>query len=200
MLLSPALGSVHMKVAKFGLVMTLCLLPLLFIARYLFVLHSPRVWTRAMPYDEEKFMERDGRHLRFGLNANGCGRIHLNPSPYEDPEKPHKLRPGAVLLTANRSIPVRLGVENDALVAYPGGIEGWFFRPVTAMVMPAANCDVLPISPSVNFILPEGAKSPLPLQAGQELWIELRVPPSGPPMPLQLALKQDGVWTPLVSQ
>ena len=133
----------------------------------------PLVWARAMPYYPEIQM-RGRQQLRLGLNANGCGRIPLNRSPYEDPRNPHKLKAGQTLITANMSIPVKLGVEGNSLVAFPAGQQ--FFGSVTAMVMPAANCDLLPILPPVDFSLPEGVTNPFPLQAGQELWIELSVP------------------------
>jgi hypothetical protein len=32
------------------------------------------------------------------------------------------------------------------------------------------------------------------MKAGQELWIEVTVPPKGPPRPMQLAVKEGGVW------
>ena len=35
---------------------------------------------------------------------------------------------------------------------------------------------------------------------GHELWIEVTVPPKGPPRPLQLAEKENGVWKPLTLQ
>ena len=38
------------------------------------------------------------------------------------------------------------------------------------------------------------------LKRGGELWIEVTVPPDGPPRPIQVALKQDGVWKPLAFQ
>jgi hypothetical protein len=48
-----------------------------------------------------------------------------------------------------------------------------------------------------DFFIADTAKSPLPVQNDQELWIEVTVPPKGPPRPLQLALKDHGVWKPL---
>src|SRR5579862_1028714 len=59
-------------------------------------------------------------------------------------------------------------------------------------------CDQMRLGAPVYFYLSEHAKSPLPLAAGAELWIEVTVPPKGPPRPLQLAFKQNGVWEPLV--
>jgi hypothetical protein len=52
----------------------------------------------------------------------------------------------------------------------------------------------------VDFYIAEHAADPTRLKPGQELWIEVTVPPQGPPRPLQLALKQDGVWKPLAFQ
>ena len=49
----------------------------------------------------------------------------------------------------------------------------------------------------INFYLPSGAKSPFPLAKGSELWVEVTVPPKGPPRPLNLALSNNGQWQPL---
>jgi hypothetical protein len=66
--------------------------------------------------------------------------------------------------------------------------------------MPGTSCENLRLDTPVDFYIPEHAAIPSPLKAGQELWIEVTVPPNGPPRPLQLALKQDGVWKPLAFQ
>jgi hypothetical protein len=52
----------------------------------------------------------------------------------------------------------------------------------------------------VDFYLAEHTQSPLPLKPGQELWIEVTIPPQGPPRPVQLALKDNTAWTPLAFQ
>ncbi len=52
----------------------------------------------------------------------------------------------------------------------------------------------------VGFYIAEHALSPLPLKQGQELWIEVTVPPKGPPRPIQIALKDNGAWKPLAFQ
>jgi hypothetical protein len=44
------------------------------------------------------------------------------------------------------------------------------------------------------------ATDPTVLKRGQELWIEVTVPSKGPPRPLQLAVKDNGVWKPLAFQ
>ncbi len=56
------------------------------------------------------------------------------------------------------------------------------------------TCDQMRLRQPVNFYIAEHAQSPLPVKQGDELWIEVTVPPKGPPRPIQLALKQPGAW------
>lgn len=50
----------------------------------------------------------------------------------------------------------------------------------------------------VLYFIPEHAPDPsLSLRRGSELWAEVTIPKKGAPRPIQLALKKDGVWTPL---
>jgi hypothetical protein len=53
------------------------------------------------------------------------------------------------------------------------------------------------LASSTGFFISDTAQSPLPLKPGQELWIEVTVPPKGPPRPTHLALKDNGTWKPL---
>jgi hypothetical protein len=49
----------------------------------------------------------------------------------------------------------------------------------------------------VDFYLPERGAPPLGGGQGHELWMEVTVPPKGPPRPMQVAVKDNGVWKPL---
>jgi hypothetical protein len=49
----------------------------------------------------------------------------------------------------------------------------------------------------VAFFIPEHVPDPSRPAPGEELWVEVSVPRQGPPRPLRLALKKDGVLTPL---
>ena len=60
-----------------------------------------------------------------------------------------------------------------------------------------APCNQMQLASSTDFFISDTAQSPLPLKPGQELWIEVTVPPKGPPRPIQLALKDNGAWKPL---
>jgi hypothetical protein len=68
------------------------------------------------------------------------------------------------------------------------------------MASPGSTCDNLRLEQPVDFYISEHAASPTPVRAGQELWIEVTVPPKGPPRPMQLALKENGNWRPLAFQ
>jgi hypothetical protein len=62
------------------------------------------------------------------------------------------------------------------------------------------SCDDWRLNATVDFYISEHAADPSRTRPGQELWIEVTVPPSGPPRPIQLALKENGTWTPLAFQ
>lgn len=49
----------------------------------------------------------------------------------------------------------------------------------------------------VAFFLPEHAMDPSVHSAGEELWMEVTVPKTGPPRPIQLAIKRGESFTPL---
>lgn len=54
------------------------------------------------------------------------------------------------------------------------------------------------LAESVRFYIPEGIPDPSLLEPGDELWVELSVPKTGEPRPVQLARKKkDGSWMPL---
>jgi hypothetical protein len=58
-------------------------------------------------------------------------------------------------------------------------------------------CNSVHLSSVEEYFIPDTAKSPFPLKPGQELWVEVTVPPSGPPRPIQLALSSEAGWQPL---
>ena len=86
--------------------------------------------------------------------------------------------------------PVRLQVQQGRLVAVAdAGSHG-----LTVSRVPQRAWT---LSEPVAFYLPEHSTDPSGLQPGEELWVEVSVPKSGPPRPLRLALKKDGKLTPL---
>jgi len=49
----------------------------------------------------------------------------------------------------------------------------------------------------VAYFLPEHAADPSRIAPGEEMWVEVSVPAKGPPRPLRLAIKRDGVLRPV---
>lgn len=82
---------------------------------------------------------------------------------------------------------VRLGVKDGMLTGQPGNQgERYFIRGYDAVL---AN--------SLAFFLAEHAIDPTVLKPGEELWVEVSVPPQGSPRPLRLGVKRGGELKPL---
>ena len=81
----------------------------------------------------------------------------------------------------------KLSIENGELVARPGAEN------TGARVFSARRI----LADPVAFFIPEHVPDPSVRQSGEELWVELTVPPNGPPRPIRLAVKKDGRLTPL---
>ncbi|MGA2276747.1 MAG: hypothetical protein ABSG00_04010, partial [Terracidiphilus sp.] len=94
----------------------------------------------------------------------------------------------------------KLRVENNKLVAIRIPEADESSKGVNVSAMPGANCDALRLDEPVDFFIAEHAADPSLLKRGQELWMEVTIPPQGPPRPLQLALKDNGAWKPLAFQ
>jgi len=53
------------------------------------------------------------------------------------------------------------------------------------------------LSAPVAYFIPEHVEDPSRRPPGEELWVEVTVPPKGPPRPIRLGVKKNGVLTPL---
>jgi hypothetical protein len=144
-----------------------------------------------------------GRYLSLQLTVDGCqstlpSALHATfPRNSDGTTKPTGFTvnwQGAIQFRA------KLKVEGNKLVAIRIPEADLTSKGVMVWAMPGSSCDALRLQQPVDFYIAEHAASPLPVQPGQELWIEVTVPPQGPPRPIQLALKQNGVWKPLAFQ
>jgi hypothetical protein len=92
--------------------------------------------------------------------------------------------------TGGQWMSAQLWVQDGRLVATPvlagTGVTVWRFddRPWV-------------IQEPVAFFISEHVPDPSRLVPGEELWVEVSVPRKGPPRPLRLGVKKDGVLTPL---
>jgi hypothetical protein len=171
-----------------------------FAAKYLYQRWTcPLAWTRAVAQDPQTPMH--GRYLRLQLMVDGCqstlpsAKLATFPRDVNGAVKPgqYALRPepqpayfnAYLKVVNNKLVAVRVEGQEDSTIG-----EG-----ITAM--PGTSCDQMSVDAPVDFYLARHTPSPLPLKPGQELWVEVTLPPKGTPQPVQLALKQDGVWKPL---
>ena len=160
----------------------------------------PLAWTRAVGADPEA--STHGRYLRLQLMVDGCqstlpsAKLAMFPRDVNG-----AVKPGPFVLRSQSSQPAffnaYLKAVNNRLVAVrvEGQEDSTMGQGITAM--PGTPCDQMSLDAPVNFLLAKHTHSPLPLKPGQELWVEVTVPPKGPPQPVQVALKQDGIWKPL---
>jgi hypothetical protein len=55
----------------------------------------------------------------------------------------------------------------------------------------------VPANEPIAFFISEHTPDPSRLKAGEELWAEVTVPKQGPPRPIRLGVKRNGILTPL---
>lgn len=171
-------------------------------AKYLYErVRCPRVWARATAYDPSLLMR--GRYLRLQVMVDGCGSTLPSAKNAQFPRNINGV-PGGSTFNINSPQPVwfeaKLVVKNNRLTVLrvPESQSATSTQNVAAES--GAPCDQMHLTNPVDFYIPENATDPSWVKPGQELWIEVTVPPKGPPRPLQLALKDNGAWKPLAFQ
>jgi hypothetical protein len=163
-----------------------CLLVSSIAGKYLYERNTrPRVWTRAQPYDPNLPMR--GRYLSLALLVDTCSL----PRGEGHGQNPGGGSPGWWQWR------VRTVAKDGKLVVVDA--EDALPRSDTQSMWVSAEkpCDSTPLSSPAMFFISDTAKSPLPLAIGKTLWVEVTVPPEGPPRPLQLAISGEGTWEPL---
>lgn len=193
-----------MKLCKTSIVLLVIQLALVssIAAKYLYQRSAcPRVWTRATAYDPNLVMR--GRYLSLQLTVDGCQSTLPNALHAVFPRNADgTTRPSGFTVTQESPVQFRakLKVDGNKLLAIR--IPEADLRSTGVMVeaLPGSSCDALHVVAPVDFYIADHATDPTPLKQGQELWIEVTIPPQGPPRPIQLALKQDGAWRPLAFQ
>jgi len=190
-----------MKISKTSLVLLVIQLALVSAigCKYLYQRWTcPKVWTRTVAYDPSLVMR--GRYLSLQLMVDGCqstlpsAKLAEFPRNFDGTTMPNGYAvrgPGSFQFQAS------LKVENNKLMAIRIQNPDSSSPEIWVAAQPGLPCDALRLEEPVNFYIPEHAASPTPLRPGQELWIEVTVPPKGPPRPIQLALKDNGAWKPL---
>jgi hypothetical protein len=150
----------------------------------------PRLWVRTTQYDPQ--LPLRGRYLALRPVLDGCGL------PRDDAhfEKGYKLYPGGYE-PGFWKWNVSLNAEHGKLLAHLQEQRHDPDREYEMTLRVDQPCDKVPVRTELMYFIPEHAQSPFPLKSGQELWVEITVPPAGPPRPIQLALSSDAGFKPL---
>jgi hypothetical protein len=200
------LGKINLAGASIALLVIQLAIVSLIAAKYLYQRWTcPRVWTRTVVYDSERVMS--GRYLSEQLIVDGCKSTLPSAKEAAMPRNVDGL-PVGTRFSVNTAqavrFPASIKVEGNKLVALriPDSENVSPMPPGSQIVAawPGSSCENLRLDTPVDFYIPEHAAIPAHLKTGQELWIEVTVPPKGPPRPIQLALKEDGAWKPLAFQ
>jgi hypothetical protein len=193
------IGRFSLSAASLALLIIQLLLVSFVAGRYLYQRWTcPRVWTRTVAYDPELVMR--GRYLQTQLTVDGCGSTLPSAKHAIFPRDVNgAVRPGPYMVrpAGTVSFQAELKVIDNKLIAVQIEDPRRADRGQSVSALPGSPCDQLRLDQPVDFYIAEHTQSPLPLKAGQELWIEVTLPTKGPPRPLQLALKNNGAWEPL---
>lgn len=146
----------------------------------------PRVWVRTYSYDPN--LPIRGRYASLQLEV--------------------QLPPGAALSDKSWVVPAELKIENNQLVAVPkeeGQQTGVTIERIQRGIvtvgppLPAPPA-VIVIHEPVAFFISEHAQDPswrTWRRSDEELWAEVSIPRHGPPRPIRLGVKKNGVLSPL---
>jgi hypothetical protein len=140
----------------------------------------PRVWVRAAQFDPA--LPLRGRYLSLQLLVDACGLPREAGSKYPPFYRgPRSWQWNVSLVAQNGKLVPMVAPQSRQMLIVNGG------RP----------CDRATLSPQAMLFIPDRAEVPLPLKPGQDLWVEVTVPATGPPRPLQIAISSADGFRPL---
>jgi hypothetical protein len=158
----------------------------------------PRAWAQAVGYDPE--MPMRGRYLSLQLVVNGCGSTLPNARAARFPRNVDGTVQSpryTINTTGSLEFRARLEANGDRLTAMKLPDSARPDEGLKVIAPPSESCEGMRLKEPVDFFMPEHAQGPFPLKKGTELWMQVTVPPSGPPRPVALAVEEGGVLRPL---
>jgi uncharacterized membrane-anchored protein len=128
----------------------------------------PRVWARTAPVDPDHPLR--GRYVQMRVEGEpiGFGKEQSGG--------------GVVLVPRGESLGLQPTSEDTGLTAHLTSRDGR---------------EIAVLDDSLAYFIPEHVPDPSIRAAGEELWVEVTLPKQGPPRPIRLGVKKDGVLTPL---
>jgi len=151
--------------------------------------HRPRIWIKAAIFDPE--LPIRGRYLSLNVAVPAEGfSLRTQPSMYA------KDKDGKPVIE-EYPVPNRgdLVLREQSLIAVANP-EGEYWLTIRH------NGDGLEavVRAETTYFLPEHSTAPVRRAPGEELWMEATIPRHGPPRPIRLGVKKDGVLTPLPAE
>jgi hypothetical protein len=140
----------------------------------------PRVWVRATQFDPA--LPLRGRYLALRLLLDACGlpreAARTFPQYYRGPGS---WRWNVTLSADHGKLVPTVAPQGRQLLTLVDG------RP----------CNRATLNGQEMLFIPDRAELPLPLKPGQDLWVEVTLPASGAPRPLQIAVSSAEGFRPL---
>jgi len=149
----------------------------------------PRIWIQVSQHDPESPMR--GRYLALQPIVNACGLNKADANHIEAYSNDTYHQPEAwdwrvkLILKDGTLKPVASDEEE-------GARDSYFLQ-----LLADEDCKKASVHKDIEMYIAENAKTPFPLEKGSELWMEATIPPAGSPRAVRLAIKKDGVMTPL---
>jgi hypothetical protein len=146
----------------------------------------PRVWVRTAQFDPS--LPLRGRYLALRLGADSCALPHGQENFVRG------MGPNSKGLWSWR---VKPEAREGKLVGMPVGRDARPEKTEQLTQLGDRPCNQAVLSEGAEYFIGDRAKSPFPLKPGRELWVEVTVPASGPPRPIQLAISDEDGFRPL---
>lgn len=150
----------------------------------------PRVWTRAAQVDPDSPLR--GRYLILPLRVDACGLPKEGDRSMFDRSTLGPLIASAGIREYRRS---DVTARDGKLIAVESTSPAGGDR-LTVWTPKNTACDRAILSPGTELYIPDTAKMPT-LKDGEEMWVEVTVPPKGPPRAIQIAVSGNGKFQPI---
>lgn len=128
----------------------------------------PRVWARTAPVDPDHPLR--GRYVQMRVEGEAIGFTKDQAGS------------DVMLVARGQSLGLQPSPSETGLTAHLTSRDGR---------------DIAVLDDSLAYFIPEHVPDPSIRAAGEELWVEVTLPKKGPPRPIRLGVKKDGVLTPL---
>ncbi|NTV73436.1 MAG: hypothetical protein HGA66_04435 [Holophaga sp.] len=155
----------------------------------------PRFWVKTLPVDPDAPIRGRYVSLRVELPMKGTVRVAAMPTGLFGEEDKAK---GILRYQMIRLVP-EAQVLNGELAPAPAGPDPGFHSATLRRKGddPAMAPWVAQLDEPLAYFIPEHVPDPSRRGPGEELWVEVTLPRKGPPRPIRLGVKRDGVIVPI---